>query len=549
MITMYPAIANSPITEVSTAITASQTSITLLNGAVLPAAPNLAVIGQGENAETILYTSKSGNTISGVTRGLQGSAQSWAIGTKVARNYTAYDHEAFRQNIMDSLPKENPVATGMFNLDQRIFEKYLGTKLTIGNSPKQKMNIEFPVAYFNGYLDVTVSGGFNTIDISGNLTKRFYGTLTVNGSNTFSDEKYIEASSRTIPHIRIGSLRFDSEKSKFIIPIEFATNTNPDQRVSVKVTAFNSTQNVPADFETAMKAMTLTEFYADSTALPAPQVRVDSVHFAAAQGTPSATSISTTVMPNWNSGLHNGWKRYNAFSELGITQGSETFDAIFNAMEPLSILVVYTSSTVGGLYPAAGHLIVEKLGTTVAWFYFLENTPNEFTLKSRYNSTATIKFGGWKREPYANGSVQTSLNAELHNGWRNYNALTEVAAANANLATIIAAMADKSIMRFNVNADNNVNIGLAATDYGIIEIRKWTINRVTVILDNMYTGKLMHNPINTSGVPTSWKLHPVSDGTLQANLNAERTNGIKTYNSLTTPVGATNGDLWFPPPS
>lgn len=103
MITMYPGQVNSPTTELTNAITNSQTSITLLNAAVLPPAPNLAVIGVGENAETILYQNKTGNTLSGVTRGFQGTAQAWQAGTAVARNFTEYDYNALKENIENAL--------------------------------------------------------------------------------------------------------------------------------------------------------------------------------------------------------------------------------------------------------------------------------------------------------------------------------------------------------------------------------------------------------------------------------------------------------------
>ncbi|MHA6484456.1 hypothetical protein ACX1C1_21400 [Paenibacillus sp. strain BS8-2] len=96
---MYSGMVNSPVTELAAAINNSQTTATLVNGAALPAAPNLAVIGQGELAETILYTGKSGNNLSGITRGLQGSPRSWGAGSKIARNFTERDYESMRQNI------------------------------------------------------------------------------------------------------------------------------------------------------------------------------------------------------------------------------------------------------------------------------------------------------------------------------------------------------------------------------------------------------------------------------------------------------------------
>lgn len=100
--TMYPAIANSPGTELSAAITSAVTSIAVVDATKLPTAPNVFTIGSDESSETILYTGKSGNTLTGCTRGFDGTtSKAWAIGSKVARYYTAYDHEAFRKNLTD----------------------------------------------------------------------------------------------------------------------------------------------------------------------------------------------------------------------------------------------------------------------------------------------------------------------------------------------------------------------------------------------------------------------------------------------------------------
>jgi len=108
---MYPGIVNSPITEIAAAITAQSTTITLLNGNAVPDAPNLMTIGEGDIAETILYTGKSGNSLTGVTRGFQGTARSWQQNSRVARQYTEYDHAAFRNNIAEKariIVSENP---------------------------------------------------------------------------------------------------------------------------------------------------------------------------------------------------------------------------------------------------------------------------------------------------------------------------------------------------------------------------------------------------------------------------------------------------------
>lgn len=103
MKTMYPAQVNSPGTELAAAINATQDTIQVADGSVLPDAPNLLTIGTDEAAETILYTEKTGDELSGVTRGFQGTAQSWAMGTKVARYFTAYDHDATIGNINELL--------------------------------------------------------------------------------------------------------------------------------------------------------------------------------------------------------------------------------------------------------------------------------------------------------------------------------------------------------------------------------------------------------------------------------------------------------------
>lgn len=101
MKTMYPAQVNSPGTELAAAIDATQDTIQVADGSVLPDAPNLLTIGTDEAAETILYTEKTGDELSGVTRGFQGTAQSWAMGTKVARYFTAYDHDTTIGNISE----------------------------------------------------------------------------------------------------------------------------------------------------------------------------------------------------------------------------------------------------------------------------------------------------------------------------------------------------------------------------------------------------------------------------------------------------------------
>lgn len=97
---MYAAVVNSPLTELAANVTANATSITVVNAAMLPLAPNLLTIGSDDTAETVRYTAISGNVLT-VVRGFQGSAKEWNAGAKVARYYTAYDHNTFVSNISD----------------------------------------------------------------------------------------------------------------------------------------------------------------------------------------------------------------------------------------------------------------------------------------------------------------------------------------------------------------------------------------------------------------------------------------------------------------
>lgn len=99
METMYPGKVNSPATVLDGAIDDVVTTINVIDGSVLPNAPNIAVIGTGEDAETILYGTKVENALSNVTRGFQGTAKAWNSGTSIARMFTEYDYAKLKQNI------------------------------------------------------------------------------------------------------------------------------------------------------------------------------------------------------------------------------------------------------------------------------------------------------------------------------------------------------------------------------------------------------------------------------------------------------------------
>ena len=98
---MFPAVVNSPKTELVELITETQTEITVMDASVLLAGEGIATIGNGETAETIIYTSVDGNVLKGCVRGYQGVARAWTAGTRVARNFTADDWDSARENILE----------------------------------------------------------------------------------------------------------------------------------------------------------------------------------------------------------------------------------------------------------------------------------------------------------------------------------------------------------------------------------------------------------------------------------------------------------------
>ena len=100
LVTMYPAQANSPETSLSGALTAAGTTINVVDGSVLPEAPNLLTIGaDGSTAETVLMTAKNGNVLT-VTRAQNGTtARAWSAGDVIARYFTAADQTAMQENI------------------------------------------------------------------------------------------------------------------------------------------------------------------------------------------------------------------------------------------------------------------------------------------------------------------------------------------------------------------------------------------------------------------------------------------------------------------
>ena len=97
---MYPPQANTPETSLSGALTAAGTTVNVVDGTMLPDAPNLLTIGaDGSTAETVLMTAKNGNMLT-VVRGQDGTtARAWSAGDVIGRYFTAADQKAMQDNI------------------------------------------------------------------------------------------------------------------------------------------------------------------------------------------------------------------------------------------------------------------------------------------------------------------------------------------------------------------------------------------------------------------------------------------------------------------
>ncbi len=128
--TMYPAKAGSPKTVLASQISSSATQITVADASVLPSAPNLAVLGSDSSAEIISYAAKNGNVLSGVVRGLGGTVPSvWEADTLVARNFTSFDHDRFKENI-EALASEKADTTALGDLAVLDSIDYTSAQLT-----------------------------------------------------------------------------------------------------------------------------------------------------------------------------------------------------------------------------------------------------------------------------------------------------------------------------------------------------------------------------------------------------------------------------------
>lgn len=167
---MYPAQANSPETSLSGALTAAGTTVNVVDGSVLPEAPNLLAIGaDGSTAETVLMTAKSGNVLT-VTRAQNGTtARAWSAGDVIARYFTAADQTAMQENIKklneDKAEKvASPTAGNFAGLDAN------GNPTDSGKKPSDFAAANHTHTGKADKVSSPTAGNFAGLDSSGNLT-------------------------------------------------------------------------------------------------------------------------------------------------------------------------------------------------------------------------------------------------------------------------------------------------------------------------------------------------------------------------------------------
>ena len=170
LVTMYPAQANSPETSLSGALTAAGTTVNVVDGSVLPEAPNLLTIGaDGSTAETVLMTAKNGNVLT-VTRAQNGTtARAWSAGDVIARYFTAADQTAMQENIKklneDKAEKAaSPTAGHFAGLDSS------GNLTDSGKKPGDFAAASHTHTDKADKVKNATAGHFAGLDSSGNLT-------------------------------------------------------------------------------------------------------------------------------------------------------------------------------------------------------------------------------------------------------------------------------------------------------------------------------------------------------------------------------------------
>lgn len=211
---LFAGFTNSPDASLTAGITATDTTIPIDYCEKLPAAPNIAVIGTGVDAEQIYYAAKSATSgagnLTGCIRqyfytGTYGVAKAWSSGEKIARNYLSYDHASILANLLPISPFGVPAS---------------GLTLTKDNSGAERF-------YFleDGTINPSPPSSAYTDPATADWTSR-YATVSATGASamTFDVNHYnvvvIDAGAGATLKKRLNSYKFQSGSRifKFKLP-------------------------------------------------------------------------------------------------------------------------------------------------------------------------------------------------------------------------------------------------------------------------------------------------------------------------------------------
>ena len=202
--TMYPAKAGSPIAYLTAEIGPLDDSITF-DDDVLNDAPNEATLGTGSTAEVVVFTSRVGTTISGLTRGSSGTvAQTWPTGTAISRRFTSDDYEAFRLNIAGADGEAN-TASNVGTAGVGVYDDKVGVDLQFRK-----------IAPGSAKVTVTDNSGNNQVDVDVDVSEISHTGLADIGTTTHADiDLHVDSSGN--PHsvdktdVALGSVTNDAQ--------------------------------------------------------------------------------------------------------------------------------------------------------------------------------------------------------------------------------------------------------------------------------------------------------------------------------------------------
>ena len=260
---MYTAKLGSPQTTLAATLAADATSMVLTDASVLPAGPNIAVLGVDENCEIVKYTAidSATNTVSGLVRGQGGStARVWEAGSIVARNATSLDHDIFKANIEDLETRKSN--TGHTHDDRYYTKSEMDTKLDAKTNLSQVAS-EFSASKAYAIDDLVIyqgalyrfnathaAGAWNTahvtactiVEVMSHFAKFRVSGAVSSGNMTLTDAR-IDSDHWRVPN---GGIYF--EKSSNVVS-EVNWSTNISQHTITLSATYSAATNVIVELE------------------------------------------------------------------------------------------------------------------------------------------------------------------------------------------------------------------------------------------------------------------------------------------------------------